>query len=86
MEKHMTYAAHHRDLVPCSGEKSSTSGNAIANRPSALRRILNRIFESRQSQADRDIAQFVIRSGGRLTDEIEREMTQRLFKGNWNPC
>jgi hypothetical protein len=50
-----------------------------------LRRILNIMLESGQNQADRDIARFVIRSGGRLTDEIEREMTQRLFKGNWNP-
>jgi hypothetical protein len=50
-----------------------------------LRRILNAIFESHQKQTDRDVARFFIRSGGRLTDELEREMTQRLFKGNWDP-
>jgi hypothetical protein len=84
MEKHMTYAAHHRDLVPCFGEEAS-SRDAASNKHGLLRRILNIMLESRQNQADRDMARFVIRSGGRLTDEIEREMTQRLFKGNWNP-
>ena len=47
--------------------------------------MLNTMLEWRQKQADCDIARFVARSGGRLTDEIEREMTQSLFKGNWNP-
>jgi hypothetical protein len=80
----MTYAAHHRDLVPCFGEEAS-SRDAASNKHGLLRRILNIMVESRQNQADRDMARLVIRSGGRLTDEIEREMTQRLFKGNWNP-
>jgi hypothetical protein len=84
MESHMTYAAHNRDPIPCFGEKAS-SGDAASNKLGLLRRILNIMLESRQNQVDRDIARFVIRSGGRLTDEIEREMTQRLFKGNWNP-
>jgi hypothetical protein len=43
------------------------------------------MLEWRQKQVDYDMARFVARSGGRLTDEIEREMTQSLFKGNWNP-
>ena len=81
----MSYAAHDRDPIPYFDEKASGRSNAAADKPGVLRRISNAIFESRQNQVDRDIARFVIRSGGRLTDEIEREMTQRLFKGNWNP-
>jgi hypothetical protein len=50
-----------------------------------VRRIFDAIFESRQKQADRDIARFLARSGGRFTDDIEREITQRLLTGNWNP-
>jgi hypothetical protein len=81
----MSYVAHQRDLMPCFGEKALRKSSAVANRPGLLRRMLNTMLEWRQKQADRDIARFIARSGGRLTDEIEREMTQSLFKGNWNP-
>jgi hypothetical protein len=81
----MSYAANNRDLTPCFCEKASGGGKTVANKPGLLRRILNTIFESHQKQSDRDVARFFIRSGGRLTDELEREMTQRLFKGNWDP-
>ena len=80
----MSYAANNRDLIPCFCEKASGGGKTVANKPGLLRRILNAIFESHQKQTDRDVARFFIRSGGRLTDELEREMTQRLFKGNWD--
>jgi hypothetical protein len=81
----MTYAAHHRDLVPHFRDKASTTrSNAFANRAGVLRRIFDAIIEPRQKQADRDIVRFLARSGGRLTDDIEREMTQRLLTGNWN--
>jgi hypothetical protein len=80
----MTYAAHHRDFVPYFGDKASTRRNVVANKPGRLRRIFDAIFESRQKQADRDIARFLDRSGGCFTDDIEREMTQRLLTSNWN--
>jgi hypothetical protein len=80
----MTYAAHHRDFVPYFGDKASTRSNAVANKAGVLRRIFDAIFESPQKQAERDIARFLARSGGCFTDDIEREMTQRLLTSNWN--
>jgi hypothetical protein len=81
----MTYAAHHRDFVPCFRDKAATTrSNAVTNRAGILRRIFDAIIESRQKQADRDIARFLARSGGRLTDDMEREMPQRLVTGNWS--
>ncbi|HEY7247959.1 MAG TPA: hypothetical protein VH678_29175 [Xanthobacteraceae bacterium] len=80
----MSYAANNRGLVTCFVENASAR-SGIAKRPGVLRRVLDLLFESRQKQADRDIARFLSRSGGRLTDEMERELTQRLFRGNWNP-
>ena len=80
----MAYAAHHRDLVPYFRDKASaTKSHAGANKAGVLRRIFDAISEPRQKQADRDIARFLARSGGRLTDDMEREMTQRLLTGNW---
>jgi hypothetical protein len=82
----MTCAAHHRDLVPRFRDNAATTrSDAVASKAGILRRIVDAIVETRQKQADRDIARFLARSGGRLTDDMEREMTQRLLHtGNWN--
>jgi hypothetical protein len=77
----MTYATHHRDFAFVG--KASTKNNAAANKAGVLRRIFDSIFESRQKQADRDIAAFIAGRGGRITDELEREMTLRLMTSNW---
>ena len=54
-----------------------------------LRRIfgalLNAMHESRRRQAEREIAYFVARRGGCVTDDLEREMTRRLSTSDWSP-
>jgi hypothetical protein len=40
-------------------------------------------MRSRERHANEDIARYIQQSGGRLTDEIEREMMRRLTS-NWN--
>ncbi len=47
--------------------------------------ILDAMYESRQRQAEREIARFVALRGGRMTDELEREMVRRLFTSDWGP-
>jgi hypothetical protein len=44
-----------------------------------LRRLLDAIYESRQRQTEREIARILARSGGRITDATEREMTRRFL-------
>jgi hypothetical protein len=78
---HSTYAGHHSDFASC--RKAATTSDAVANKAGVLRRIFDSIFESRQKQADRDIAAFVAQRGGRITDELEREITRRLMTSNW---
>ena len=54
--------------------------------------ILRRVFgaliaamdESRRRQAEREFAYFVVRQGGRMTDELEREMTRRWSTSDWS--
>jgi hypothetical protein len=75
----MAYIATHRDLAHVGGERT-----AKAAKPNLLRRIYDAVIESRQRRANLELAQFLVRSGGRLTDDIEREMTQRLSRGDWN--
>jgi hypothetical protein len=78
----MSYAAHHGDFA--FGAKAATTGDAVANKGGVLRRIFDAIFESRQKQVDRDIAAFIARRGGRITDDLEREMTRRLLTSDWS--
>jgi hypothetical protein len=92
----MAYAAHRTDFAACAGGKHAggskpASGSkhagrspAAANGAGILRRLFEAIVESRQKRADREIAGFIARRGGRITDDLEREMTQRLLTSNWS--
>ena len=81
--KPMTYAANR--TTSASYVSCEPPTHTIERKVGILRRIFDAIIESRQKQVDRSIARFLAQSGGRLTDDMEREMMERLFKGNWNP-
>src|SRR5262249_7366758 len=49
------------------------------SRPGPFRRLFRRLLRSRQRRAEQDIAIHLGLTGGRLTDEIERRMTERLI-------
>ncbi|MGE0063401.1 MAG: hypothetical protein AB7T86_15130 [Xanthobacteraceae bacterium] len=44
-------------------------------------RVLNALIESRQRHADREIAQYLKLTGGKLTDDVERNIERRFLKG-----
>ena len=75
----MAYTAYSGEFVPFRSDKPAGQ----AGRPGLLRRIFDAIFESRMRHAERDIARYLEGNGGRLTDDIERRMTQRLITGDW---
>jgi hypothetical protein len=75
----MADAAKTRDFGPSIGRSGSPWRTASAPRRGILRRLLDALYESRQRQAEREIAAILARSGGRLTDTTEREMTRRLM-------
>jgi hypothetical protein len=80
----MTYAAHHENLVPYAGGEDPTKREAVAARLGVLRRIFDAVMHSRQRHADQQIAAFLARSGGRITDDLERELMRRISTSNWN--
>ncbi len=49
--------------------------------PGRFRRLLDRYLQWRQRRVEQDIAIRLGLTGGRLTDEIERRMTERLIGG-----
>jgi hypothetical protein len=75
----MTYSPRPSDFVPC---RESHAGVGVAHR-GILRRIYDAVFESQQKQAERVVAAYLERSGGRFTDDIERRLTERLISGEW---
>ncbi|HEX4554747.1 MAG TPA: hypothetical protein VH249_12215 [Xanthobacteraceae bacterium] len=79
----MTYAAHHGEILPsCNPKPAARSGGA--KRRGIWRRMFDAVYESRRRHADREIAAFIERSGGRMTDNIEFQISQRLMTGDWN--
>jgi hypothetical protein len=80
----MIYAAYGTDFAHCVGDKAVPRGCAVARKPGILRRIANAILGSRQREENREIARFLAGSGGRLTDDLERRMMQRLSTSNWS--
>ena len=79
----MTYAAHHGEFSHYAGH-SGAPGRGAARKPGLLRRVFDAAFESRQRQADKEIARFIANAGGRLTDDIERRMMARLTTSDWS--
>ena len=80
----MTYATDHGHFAPYYFTRTpSPGGNAVAKKPGVLRRFFEAIVDSRQKSVDREIARQLARSGGRLTDSIEREIMQNVMTGNW---
>jgi hypothetical protein len=79
----MSYAAHHKDFGPFVGRTRSKAEPA-PKRLGLLRRVFDAFMEARQRDADRQIARFLAaRSARTLTDDLEREMFQRLSTSNW---
>jgi hypothetical protein len=79
----MSYAAHRREFGAFIGRAPSKEESA-PQKAGILRRIFDAFMESRQRDVDRQIARFLAaRSGGTLTDGLEREISQRLLTSNW---
>jgi hypothetical protein len=79
----MTYAPRPNEFVPYFEAPAALAHRIGAPRRGLLRRIFGGIFESREAQAERTAAEYIARTGGRLTDEIERQITDRIITGNW---
>ena len=58
--------------------KTSSSPTRAAKR-GIWRRVLDAIIVSRQRQADFEIARFLESRGGRITDDVEREIERRFL-------
>ena len=58
---------------------SDTAVTPTPARPSLFVRFFRALHESRMRQAEREIALYIERSGGKLTDSTEREIERRFL-------
>jgi len=76
----MTYAPRPHEFVP---HYDVPVAHRAATRPSLWRRLAGAILVTRERQAEIEAERYIARAGGRLTDEIERQITDRLITGKW---
>ncbi len=55
---------------------------AASPRKSFWRRVFDRLVETQQRRADREIARFLESHGGLLTDDMERQIMENLTRRN----
>jgi hypothetical protein len=79
----MTYAPRPNEFVPYYDVLPVSVARAAVTRPSLWRRLVGAVFESREKQMELEAERYIARTGGRITDEIEREITDRLVTGKW---
>ena len=69
-----------------SGDRTAPVANSIRAK---LARLVHRLSDvptaQRHRQVDREIAGLLARSGGRLTDSMEREMMEKALGSDWIP-
>ncbi|MBV8106993.1 MAG: hypothetical protein JO223_20665 [Hyphomicrobiales bacterium] len=79
----MAYTTHCEDFGPC-GDRTAPVANGVGAKLARLARRLSDAFAAeRQRELDREIARVLARSGGRITDSMEREMMQKIFASDW---
>jgi hypothetical protein len=88
MEAKMAYVARPSDFHAAVPFQAATLAPAATpERPSRRRlflRMLDRLLDARQRDADQAVAEYVARRG-KLTDSMEREIADRFATGNWGP-
>ena len=73
------YEAHRH----VAGRRRREQGTVVEQVARVARQAFSALMRSRQQRVNEDIARYLERSGGRLTDQIERDIMQRLMR-NWN--
>ena len=79
----MSYLAHRKEFGPYIDATPASDGEPT-KKPGLLRRFFDAVSQSRQRQVDREIAAYLANTGGRLTDNSEREMMQMITRSNWS--
>jgi hypothetical protein len=79
----MAYTTHSGNFGSC-GDRAAPIANGVgAKFRRFVRRLVGGLDAQRQREVDREIARLLSRSGGRITDSIEREMMRKAMASDW---
>jgi hypothetical protein len=76
--------ALHRGFHP-HGTPVRGSRRALARAQGIVRRIFSAIKHSHQRRADREAGRFIAAHGGRLTDDVERQLMEHFTEIGFRP-
>jgi hypothetical protein len=80
----MAHTTHSADFGLCSGRTAPVANGVGAKLKRLARRLTDTLAAQRQREVDREIARLLARSGGRMTDSIEREIMRKVFASDWS--
>jgi hypothetical protein len=75
---------HRGDFAVCSERAAPVANGVGAKLKRLARRLTDALAQQRQREVDREIALVLARSGGRITDSMEREMMRIALESDWN--
>jgi len=80
----MTSFTHSGDFSVC-GARTALVANGVGAKLKRLAgRLAGALNAQRRSEVDREIARVLARSGGRITDSMEREIMRKAFESDWS--
>jgi len=74
----MSYTAHHKDFAPYVSAPKPRDDRNPAAKAGFWQRLYNAVGKYRRRRAEREIARFIQGRGGRLTDELERDLMRHM--------
>jgi hypothetical protein len=80
----MAYAAHSRDFGLSCDRTAPVAKGIAAKLARLVRRLSDAPAAQRKREVDREIALLLARSGGRITDSMEREMMEKALASDWS--
>jgi hypothetical protein len=80
----MAYTTHCEDFGPCNNRTAPVANGVGAKLKRLARRLSDALAQQRQREVDREIALVLARSGGRITDSMEREMMRIALQSDWS--
>ena len=80
----MAYTTHNGDCDLCSGCTAPVAYGVGARLKRLARRVTGALEAQRRREVDREIGRLLARSGGRITDSMEREIMQKVFAPDWS--
>ena len=79
----MQYTNHGGHFAACSDRTAPVADGIGAKLARLVRRLSDAPAAQRQREVDREIALVLARSGGRITDSMEREMMEKALASDW---